>query len=309
LTCSGDKKNAYLYNIRNYYTVYEKEFDLYNTVKNNLLRKYIQLKEIKVNTFSALTIELANIDSYENEGFIFLEDKISSLLIKSGEIQFDKDKFKLITYNMPEEDIFYQSKINTYNILIDPELISKEIVFILKKYAKDKKNFSDCGFVINPDFYYPKSTLNYITKKKFGPDIIQIQGNDKRLDEWLYSKQRTLLIFFGYNANEILLNLNKSKLEKPVIIEVLSEYYKASEFVTYNISLNWNNAFLYALNSSSFKNFLNDNLDFNEKGIFTNKLKKWFLVKTLRNNITVKKPVILPLPLDSEELKDQKKED
>lgn len=308
-SCSGDRKYAYFYNIKNYYMIYDKEFDLYSTVKKNLLRKYINLKEIKVNTFSALSNELAGIDNYENEGFIFLQDKISSLLIKSGEIQFDKDKFKLITYNIPEDDFFYQSKIRTYNVLIDPELITNELINILKKHSKDEDNLSDCGIVINPDYYYSKSTLNHINEKMLEPDIIQIQGNDKRLDEWLYSKQRTVLVFFGYNANEILLNLNKSKLGKPVIIEVLTGYYKASDFVAYNISLNWENAFLYALNSSSFEKFLDDNLEFNEKGIFTNTLDKWFLVKTVKIKAKIKIPEFLPLPLEPEETNDRKKEE
>lgn len=283
--CVFVKPTVHLYNVKNYYEVYEDKKVAFDFFKKSLLKRFIKVKEFRLKSISSMVNQLSAIDSYKGDSIIFLEDSFAPLLMKSSNITFDRDRFKLVTLNIPADEIFYSSNIRTYNAFVSPEVIAKKIFEIFKRHSTDKKFFSDCAIVINTDFFFPNSIVSVVERKGLKVELFFINEPDKKFEEWIYSKKRKAIAFFGYKGNELLMSLKKTALKDTILIELLTEYHKVAEIVDYSIDFNWVKIFDSIVKSDSFNRFLYDRLDFGEKNIYTEKLNSISFLKEERYKI------------------------
>lgn len=282
--CIFKRKTIYFYNIENYFEIFAEKKKSYDFFKKNLSKRHYYVREVKVKNFDSFINELTKIENYKEKDFIiFLDENFSPLLIKGLGVNLNTDNFKLLTLNIPEEEIFFSSKVKTYNALVSPEIILKCLLNIFKKYTKDKNYFSDCALIYNPNYYFSKKIYELITEKNLKIECFAAYEENRELEDWIYKNKKVAIAFFGYNVNQIIMKLEKEKFNKTILIELFTEYSKYEAIAHYSINLNLNNIFYHLIHSKTFKKFINNKLELNEKNIFSELLKSPFFLEIKKN--------------------------
>ena len=271
---SCEKKQAYIFYNKDYCTVFKNQLKIYNNIKKKLNRDFFKVNEIKIESFASLTIELDKLKKNKTKGIMFLNDSLSSLLVKNASLS-DKTELKLFTYNIPQTDIHLEPKLPIFNVNIDHTILTKKIIKILNKYSKKKKDLSDCGIVINPDYSLCMDVISDLSNAGFNLDVLEVYENKEIIKNWLNKKDKNVVVFFAYKSNNFILDIEKNKLTDLIYIEVLTGYGELSNHVKYKIDINWEYAINYSLDSNNFKKFSDLNKKNNNKDIIYNYIVKY----------------------------------
>lgn len=280
---SCNKKQAYIFEYKEYFSVFDEAVKIHKIIIKIFNRNFFDVKEIRVNSFTSIKSELDVIKQTTGKGLIFLDEHLSSLLIKNITLPEEHD-LKLVTYNIPQTDIYITPELPVFNVTIDQNVIAKRLLNVLKRNSKDKENLSDCGIMINPDQSLANEVVKWFKAKGYDIDVFEIydEKNKNEIKKWITKNKKKVIVFFAYKINKYILELRKNNLPELTYIEVITNYSKLSDMVKYRLSINWENAIKYALGSNDFRKF------YNSKKIEEKEEIENFLV-SLDNTITIKK--------------------
>jgi hypothetical protein len=134
------KENLFLFYHKEYLTIFQEKNKIYQTVKNRFSNQSYQIYEIKIKSFNQVQPEISKFIKAVPSGIIFIDDFLSPALIKNDSL-FTEKKFRLITYNLPENYKLGVS-IPTLNIILhnkNDESNPEKLINI----AFDRKEFKD----------------------------------------------------------------------------------------------------------------------------------------------------------------------
>jgi|GEM_PF-6064592 len=257
LITKKNKKQAYFFYNSEYYSIYEKKYTIYNLIKKKLSRNFYNINQIQLKALSDLPAKLKEIKLKDNESIIFLDSTLSVFLIKN-KIFPKKSKIKLLTYDLTYEDMDEDPKIPVFNINIDMELLYKKIIGLLKEKSKKIEDLSDCGIILDKNYYIGRQFLDYIEKNNLKIDVLEIKNetNIMSIKDWINDKKKDTIVFFAFDNNRYLMDLEQNELNNTTFIEVFTDYGEVSNIIRYKIDINWELVVIYAMESKEFDSFI-----------------------------------------------------
>lgn len=258
-----EKKEAFLCYNPDYYFVYNEEYKIYKSVKKKLYRNFYQVKEVNVESFNTLPDTFKKVLDNKKSGFFYINDFLTPLLLKD-ELLSTNGNFKLLTYNLPMIEID-KNNISIFNIKIDPNIIKKKLLNFLKRFSK-KKDFSDCGILVNLNYSFPFDLISSIKNDNLKLNILEIDKYDEKIiKNWLNENNMNTVLLFGYEINNFVSNLNEKEYQDLVFLEFDTRYGEIYNKIKYNIKIDWKSAVKYALESEEMKKFLKNKTKISKK--------------------------------------------
>ncbi|OHD26286.1 MAG: hypothetical protein A2Y34_13225 [Spirochaetes bacterium GWC1_27_15] len=256
LACGNN--NAFLFYNQKYVVIFPEIDKILYKTKERLDRDFYKIYKVKNDSFITINTDVDKITAKYKNGLLVLPDFLATAVIKNDNFaSTTKGKnFKLLTNNIPE-DYKFPVQLPIFNILVEPKVIIKELVSILKKHSKTK-NFSDCGIVIDSNFTLVDKTILEFNKKNYNIKIFNILTDGPDVKTWIEKNTDfKIVIFFAYKYNNKILEMENFDKKKLVFAEVFTDYGNIIENVKYKINIDWGEVFYYGINSVDFKKFIN----------------------------------------------------
>jgi hypothetical protein len=261
---SCKKKEAFIFYLNDFYTVFDSRKNVYESVKKELFRDFFRVHEVRLKSQSLIATEMKRIAS-KNNGFVFLESYAFPLLLENGEYSITPE-MKALTYNIPE-NISYEPKALVFNIQIDERVLDGKLFSFMKSHSA-KKDLSDVLLFFNGKNYLSKDFAEACREKNPGIELFEIinEENYNGAKNRLRLKDKKVIIFFAGYFNKILTEKELFMGKKSIYAEVQSDFWKINPLVTYNVIIDWEKSVQCGLASSDFRAFVNSsNEDFYEK--------------------------------------------
>ena len=250
-----DKKEAFLFYNPDYYYVYEDEFRIYKSIKKKLNRNFYQVNEILVESFDTLPDTFKKKFNNKKSGFFYINNFLIPFLLKEDFLSTN-GKFKLLTYNLPIIEID-KNNFSIFNIKIDPLILKEKIFKFLKRFSS-KKDFSDCGLLINSNYSFLSDIIFSIKNDDLKFNILEIDNlNYTDIRDWLNQTNMKVVFLFGYEFNNFILNLNKNDFQNIIFLEFETKFGEITNRIKYGFNINWDLTINDALVSDEFKKFIN----------------------------------------------------
>jgi len=260
--CSEKKEDFYIFNSKDYFSVYKDKREMFLLVKSFFTRSSYKTNQVKLSKFSTLPAEIGKITTKKNNGTIFLENFLysSSFNLKQN---FANKKYKLITYNI--EELNDSEKVaSTINFYPDSKILADRIINILKKQSK-RKNLSDCAIITSNQFKICNNLEKYIKSKYGGIFFNNNSSNHVIVKDWILKNKAgyKAIVLFGFDLNTAIKDLEFDAVKDNVLIEVLTEYGAAYKTIDYSVNLDYIKLVQHGLHSKKNKKYLskvnNDN--------------------------------------------------
>lgn len=253
--CSEKKEDFYIFNSKDYFSVYKDKKEMFLLVKSFFMRNSYKTNQVKLGKFSTLPAEIGKITTKKTKGTIFLENFLysSSFNLKQN---FVNKKYKLITYNIDE--INDSEKVtSTINFYPDSKVLADRIINILKKRSK-RKNLSDCAIITSNQFKICNNLEKYIKSKYGGIFFNNNSSNHVIVKDWILKNKAgyKAIVLFGFDLNTAIKDLEFDAVKDNVLIEVLTEYGAAYKTIDYSINLDYIKLVQHGLHSKKNKKYL-----------------------------------------------------
>jgi hypothetical protein len=263
---SFSKENLFLFKNEEYFALYPEKKEIYNKVKNKF--NNYKIFEIKIKNFASIKDEFSSYSQSVPGGVIFVDDFIAPYFLRNSNFSPDK-KFKLISYGM-FNNIGEFSPFPVFYISPDYSYLYIEIENSIHKFSK-KKDFSDCGLIINSNYDFSFNSIEFLEKKQKKVIPFNSTGNVNVLKDWvLNSKNLKTIVLFTVDTNHFITQVEDKNLQKIKLIEVLSNFGTEKKSIKRRISIDMVSLVNSGINSKEFKNFIKQ--------------------KNVENKITVYKP-------------------
>lgn len=260
--CSDKKEDFYIFNSKDYFSVYKDKKDMFLLVKSFFMRNSYKTNQVKLSKFSTFPAEIGKITTKKNKGTIFIENFLysSSFNLKQN---FVNKNYKLITYNI--EELNDSEKVaSTVNFYPDSAILADRIINILKRRSK-RKNLSDCAIITSNQFKICNNVEKYIKSKYGGIFFNNNSSNHVIVKDWILKNKAgyKAIVLFGFDLNTAIKELDFEAVKDNVLIEVLTEYGAAYKTIDYSVNLDYIKLVQHGLHSKKTKKYLskvnNDN--------------------------------------------------
>jgi len=252
LTILSAKETYFVVYNKDFFNIFPEKQQIYNTVKSKV--SGYNLYEVKLKNYSALTSEFENLLNLIPNGVIFVDDFIAPLLLKNEKI-FSQKKFKLVSYNLPENYSF-NLPLPVFNITLNNKYLYQEIDKTFRKYSK-KKNYSDCGIVYNSNSLVSLNSIAYLRSTGKEVQSQNTFNNENNLKNWVLSNSKLeVIVLFGQDSNIFINQVDEDKKRNVKFVEVFTNLAESKSFIKKRIDINWKKVIDYALNSKQYKQFL-----------------------------------------------------
>jgi hypothetical protein len=178
-----------------------------------------------------------------------MNDFLSPLILKSSNLS-KMSKFKLFSYNLPQNT---NASIPVFNVMIDNRLLKNKIISLCKKYS-GKKDFSDCGLIINANDITAGTVMNQLSE---GGYKLTVNMSPENSLNWITAnKELKVIVFFAGKDNQVITQIESKELQKLKYVEIFTRYKDMVDFVKHRISIDWKKSFTSAIDSKDFSDFI-----------------------------------------------------
>lgn len=257
LGCKNSKEDLFVFFNKDYFSLYDEKRAVFEYIKKYFLKNFFNVNQIKINKFATLPSELLKITSKKDKGVLFAENFLYYGIVNNKQ-SFSNKKFKILTYNF-EEINQSEKSFPVLNFVPDEKIIGDRVLKFIKKHSR-VKNMTDCVIILSNQYSICKNFESYIKGKFKRLTTYTTSGNPILLKDWAVSNKNKykIMVFFGFELNSVIYELNRDDFKNNVIIEIFTNYGEASVITDFSINIDNQKLIQYGLNSKQTRLFLKD---------------------------------------------------